>query len=86
MITVYHLLNSRSERVIWLLEELGESYEIQAFAREPTGAAPAAYRALHPVGASPIVRDGAVLACAIITVFPAIVTWLPDVLLARAKG
>lgn len=60
MITVYHLLNSRSERVIWLLEELGEPYELQVFAREPTGAAPAAYKALHPVGASPIVRDGGV--------------------------
>jgi glutathione S-transferase len=58
MIAVYHLLQSRSERVIWLLEELGEPYELVSFKREPNMEAPAAYRALHPMGTSPILRDG----------------------------
>ena len=40
MITVYHLENSRSERVIWLMEELGLAYDLQRFDREPTMAAP----------------------------------------------
>jgi glutathione S-transferase len=60
VITVYHLLKSRSERVIWLLEELGEPYELLAFRREPNMEAPAAYRAVHPMGTSPIIRDGEV--------------------------
>jgi len=58
MITIYHLLRSRSERVIWLLEELQEPYDLIAYVREPNGEAPAAYRALHPMGTSPIARDG----------------------------
>jgi glutathione S-transferase len=58
MITVYHLLQSRSERVIWLLEELSKPYELVAFKRESNMEAPAAYRAIHPMGTSPIIRDG----------------------------
>lgn len=57
MITVYHLSNSRSERVIWLMEELQEPYEIVRFKREADGAAPAALRDIHPLGKSPIIRD-----------------------------
>jgi glutathione S-transferase len=57
MITLYHLLESRSERVIWLLEELGAPYALQAFRREANMEAPAAYRAIHPMGTSPILRD-----------------------------
>jgi glutathione S-transferase len=60
MITIYHLENSRSERMIWLMEELALPYELQRFPREPvTMMAPAAYRALHPIGKSPIISDGA---------------------------
>jgi glutathione S-transferase len=58
MITIYHLENSRSERVIWLMEELGLPYELQRFPRERSLMAGEAYRALHPLGKSPIIRDG----------------------------
>jgi glutathione S-transferase len=63
MITIYHLENSRSERIIWLMEELGLSYRLERFDREPTMAAPSALKAVHPLGKSPMIRDGdAVLA------------------------
>ena len=59
MITVYHLRNSRSERILWLLEELGVAYDVEAFDRDPqTSRAPAAMRDVHPLGKSPILRDG----------------------------
>jgi glutathione S-transferase len=58
MITVYHLSDSRSERVLWLLEELGVPYTIEAFRREATGAAPAALREVHALGKAPVIRDG----------------------------
>jgi glutathione S-transferase len=59
MITIYHLSESRSERLIWLMEELGEPYEFREFKRQPNMEAPPEYRALHPVGTSPMIRDGA---------------------------
>jgi glutathione S-transferase len=58
MITICHLNNSRSERVIWLMEELGLPYRLENFQREASGMAPAALRAIHPLGKSPIIRDG----------------------------
>jgi glutathione S-transferase len=58
MITIYHLANSRSERVIWLMEELGLQYNLERFAREPSMLAPPALRAIHPLGKSPTIRDG----------------------------
>lgn len=61
MITIYHLSHSRSERVIWLMEELGLEYQLETIQRESTGfsrVAPAAYKKLHPIGKSPIIRDG----------------------------
>jgi glutathione S-transferase len=61
MITVHHLEGSRSERVIWLLEELGVPYRVERFARDQTGRAPEAYRQVHPLGKSPVIRDGDVL-------------------------
>lgn len=61
MITLYHLADSQSERVIWLLEELALPYRLERFAREADGAAPPAYRALHPFGTAPIIRDGDVV-------------------------
>jgi glutathione S-transferase len=59
MITVHHLNNSRSQRVLWLLEELGVEYEIKRYERDPkTMLAPPALRAVHPLGKSPVIVDG----------------------------
>lgn len=59
MITVHHLNNSRSQRVLWLLEELGLPYEIVRYERDPkTMLAPRSLRAIHPLGKSPVVVDG----------------------------
>jgi glutathione S-transferase len=58
MITIYHLNNSRSERIIWLMEELGLPYAMEPVQREETGRAPMALREIHPLGKSPIIRDG----------------------------
>ena len=58
MITVCHLSSSRSERIVWLMEELGLDYELEWHQREATGAAPAAMKAIHPIGKAPIIRDG----------------------------
>ncbi len=64
MITIHHLANSRSQRVLWLLEELGLAYEVVRHEREPkTLLAPRGMRAIHPLGKSPIlVEDGRVMA------------------------
>jgi glutathione S-transferase len=58
MITVCHLSSSRSERIVWLLEELGLPYELEWHQREATGAAPVAMRGIHELGKAPIIRDG----------------------------
>ena len=58
MITVYHLGVSQSDRVVWLLEELDLSYQLEWFDRGEDMLAPDEYRALHPVGTAPIIRDG----------------------------
>ncbi|HEY9254609.1 MAG TPA: glutathione S-transferase [Stenotrophomonas sp.] len=59
MITVHHLNNSRSQRVLWLLEELALPYQIVRYERDPqTLLAPPALRAVHPLGKSPVVVDG----------------------------
>ncbi|MDP2034814.1 MAG: glutathione S-transferase [Polaromonas sp.] len=59
MITVHHLNHSRSQRILWLLEELGLDYEIQRYERDPkTMLAPASLRAVHPLGKSPVITDG----------------------------
>lgn len=59
MITVHHLNDSRSQRILWLLEELGLSYEIVRYQRDPrTMLAPPELRAVHPLGKSPVVDDG----------------------------
>lgn len=58
MLTVHHLNNSRSQRVLWLLEELGVSYEIKRYERDPkTMLAPPELRAVHPLGKSPVIVD-----------------------------
>ncbi|MBV8757886.1 MAG: glutathione S-transferase [Deltaproteobacteria bacterium] len=58
MLTVHHLNNSRSQRVLWLLEELEVPYEIVKYERDPkTSLAPASLKAIHPLGKSPVVTD-----------------------------
>jgi glutathione S-transferase len=60
LIVVHHLERSRSQRVLWMLEELGLPYEVVRYRRDPqTLLAPAALRAVHPLGKSPIITDGA---------------------------
>jgi len=59
MIIVHHLNNSRSQRVLWLLEELGLEYEIVRYQRDAkTMLAPPELRAVHPLGKSPVISDG----------------------------
>lgn len=59
MIVVHHLNNSRSQRVLWLLEELGLPYEIKRYERDAkTMLAPPALKAIHPLGKSPVITDG----------------------------
>jgi glutathione S-transferase len=59
VIQVHHLNNSRSQRVLWLLEELGTPYEIVKYQRDATtNLAPEALRAIHPLGKSPVITDG----------------------------
>lgn len=58
MITVHHLNNSRSQRVLWLLEELGLPYEIKFYKRDAkTMLAPPELKAIHPLGKSPVITD-----------------------------
>ena len=58
MITVHHLEHSRSQRVLWLLEELRVPYTVKRYARHPvTRLAPAELRAVHPLGKSPVIDD-----------------------------
>lgn len=59
MLTVHHLENSRSQRLLWLLEELEVPYEIRRYARDPkTLLAPPGLRKVHPLGKSPVITDG----------------------------
>ena len=58
MIVVHHLNNSRSQRILWMLEELGLPYEVKRYEREPSMQAPASLRAIHPLGKSPVITDG----------------------------
>ncbi len=59
MIVVHHLNNSRSQRILWLLEELGLPYEIKRYQRDPqTMLAPPELLKVHPLGKSPVITDG----------------------------
>jgi glutathione S-transferase len=61
MVVVHHLNNSRSQRVLWLLEELGVPYEVKRYERDAkTMLAPPSLMAVHPLGKSPVIVDGAV--------------------------
>ena len=60
MIVLHHLEFSRSQRILWLLEELGVPYEIKVYKRDPkTRLAPPALKKVHPLGKSPVITDGA---------------------------
>jgi glutathione S-transferase len=58
MLTVHHLNNSRSQRVLWLLEELGMPYEIVRYQRQANMLAPRELSVIHPLGKSPVITDG----------------------------
>ncbi len=58
MLTIYHLETSRSERVVWLMEELELENESQVYPRETTGGAPHPLHSIHPLGKAPVIRDG----------------------------
>jgi glutathione S-transferase len=58
MITIYHLNMSRSERIIWLMEELGLPYQLEKFQRGPDMLAPATLKQVSPLGKAPVIRDG----------------------------
>ncbi|MFI4966054.1 MAG: glutathione S-transferase family protein [Caulobacterales bacterium] len=61
MLVVHHLNDSRSQRILWLLEELGTPYEIKPYQRDATTRlAPPELKAVHPLGKSPVITDGAV--------------------------
>lgn len=58
MITVHHLNNSRSQRILWLLEELGLAYDLKSYQRDPdTNLAPPELLEIHPLGKSPMIED-----------------------------
>jgi glutathione S-transferase len=58
MIIVHHLNNSRSQRILWMLEELGVPYEVKRYQRLPSMMAPPELKAVHPLGKSPVITDG----------------------------
>ena len=58
MITIYHLDTSRSERIVWLMEELGLEYKLELFQRNDNGSAPDALRKIHALGKAPVIRHG----------------------------
>ena len=58
MLVVHHLNDSRSQRILWLLEELGLPYEIKRYQRDAqTRLAPPELKAVHPLGKSPVITD-----------------------------
>ena len=80
MITLHHLENSRSQRVLWLLEELGVPYKVKRYKRDPkTMLAPPELKKIHPLGKSPVISDGRV----VVAESGAIVEYLLD---AYGKG
>ena len=58
MITIYHLGVSQSDRIVWLMEELGLPYQLEWYDRGPDRLAPQEYLALHPAAMAPVIRDG----------------------------
>jgi|SRR5215831_9720733 len=87
MIIVHHLENSRSHRVLWLLEELGAEYEIKPYERDKaTMRAPASLREVHPLGKSPVITDGALTLAESGAIIEYLVARHPAVELAPARS
>lgn len=83
MIVLHHLERSRSQRVLWLLEELGVPYELKVYQRNPrTMLAPPELRAIHPMGKSPVLTDGDV----VVAESAAILEYLAETYGAGAAG
>ena len=83
MLTLHHLETSRSQRIAWLLEELGLPYEIRRYARDPrTRLAPPELKKIHPLGKSPVLTDGA----AVIAESGAIIEYLAECYGAQAPA
>jgi glutathione S-transferase len=83
MITVHHLETSRSQRVLWLLEELGVPYEIKLYKRDPrTRLAPPELKKVHPLGKSPVITDGDL----VVAESGAILEYLVDTYGSQAQG
>jgi len=79
MITVQHLNNSRSQRILWLLEELGLDYEVKRYQRNPqTMLAPPELRAVHPLGKSPVITEKSASGDLTLAESGAIVEYLAD--------
>lgn len=86
-IVVHHLNNSRSQRVLWLLEELGLDYEVKRYERDPeTMRAPAELRKIHPLGKAPIVTDGDLVLAETGAIVEYLVDTYGDGRLAPARG
>ncbi|GGD64424.1 glutathione S-transferase [Erythrobacter arachoides] len=78
-ITVHHLENSRSQRVLWMLEELGLPYEVKRYERDrATMLAPAELRRVHPLGKLPVIEDANNLGGQVVAETGAIVEYLVD--------
>jgi len=87
LIVVHHLENSRSHRVLWLLEEIGVPYEVRFYARDPaTMLAPPALRAVHPLGKSPVIVDGDVTLAESGAIIEYLVEQSPASTIAPARG
>lgn len=83
MITVHHLETSRSQRVLWLLEELGVQYEIKLYKRDPrTRLAPPELKKVHPLGKSPVITEGGT----VVAESGAILEYLAERHAAQAQG
>ncbi len=83
MITVHHLETSRSQRILWLLEELGLPYELKVYQRDPrTRLAPPELKKIHPLGKSPVISDGE----EVIAESGAIIEYLAERYGAQARG
>ncbi|MEC7289339.1 MAG: glutathione S-transferase [Pseudomonadota bacterium] len=88
MIIVHHLEDSRSQRVLWLLEELGVPYEVKRYNRDPnTSLAPPELLQVHPLGKSPVITDGDVTVAETGAIFEYLVdTYDTDARLRPANG
>jgi glutathione S-transferase len=87
MIVVHHLENSRSHRILWLLEELRLDYEVKRYARDPvTMLAPQALRNVHRLGKSPVITDGELTLAESGAIIEYFVERNPDAKLAPPRG